>query len=49
MIEYKGFKYTQCPDGSWNVYVPGGGKIKAPKQSEEALKHEIDELEKNRS
>lgn len=45
MSEYKGISYDKNPDGTWTLVLPSGLTTKAPAQSEEALKAEIDKLE----
>lgn len=45
MSEYKGISYEKNSDGTWTLTFPSGLSTKAPAQSEDALKAEIDKLE----
>lgn len=47
MTEYKGYEYERRPDGGWNLKFPGGGKMKAPPQTEAELKAGIDAHEES--
>ena len=44
MATYKGFTYEARPKGFWSVTTPDGGKVKAPPQTEDELKAEIDRM-----
>lgn len=47
MKEYKGYKYKVAPKGGWILYLPGGGRLLAPPQTEDQLKDSIDKHEKS--